>query len=304
MNNSKQKTDSNSIQKTSQVPLSVIIPVKNEAINIGACLKSVDWADQIFVVDSQSADETAYIAEQLGANVVQFHYNGGWPKKKNWAIKNLPIKNEWILIIDADERVTSALRQEITQAISDVKYNGYYMRWKLMFLGRWMKRCWSHGWMLRLFRKGKAEYEDLSMRSQGGWDNEVHENIVVKGKTYFLKGYLLHESQKDLSFWIKKQNEFSDWNAIRRFRQIREPFPKISYFWSHDPLERRKLLKHFFLLCPGKPLIIFIYLYFIKLGVLDGKEGLYFCALRAMHELNINAKMFEMQKKQINYYNK
>jgi len=278
-----------------KVPLSVIIPVKNEEKNISACLASVDWADQVFVVDSHSEDATVDIAGAMGAEIVQFEYDGGWPKKKNWAIRNLPIRNDWFFILDADERMDDALRNEIEQAIKRDDVDGYYVRWKFIFLGRWMKHCWRHGWMLRLVRKETGEYEDLGMRGEGGWDNEVHENIVVKGKTTKMSSWLTHESNQSLAFWIKKQNEFSTWNAKRRLQQLREGMPSFSYLFSSDPLKRRKWLKALYLRMPFKPFLMFLYLYLFRLGFLDGREGYYFCALRAGHEMSIESKILETQ---------
>jgi hypothetical protein len=164
-----------------------------------------------------------------------------------------------------------------------------------MFLGQWQKHSWNHGWMLRLIRKGSGEYEDLGMRTEGGWDNEVHENIVIEGKTACLKNPLLHESNNNLSQWINKQNQFSDWNAVRRIRQLQNEMPSVKNIWSRDPLKRRKYLKAFFLRTPCKPVIMFIYLYFIKLGLLDGVSGFYFCMLRAIHEFNISSKIYEIR---------
>ena len=89
--------------KSPKVEISLIVPCKNEEKNIERCLNSVPWIDEAFVVDSQSTDRTVELAEGLGAKVIQFHYKGGWPKKKNWAIENLPFKNEWVLILDAVE---------------------------------------------------------------------------------------------------------------------------------------------------------------------------------------------------------
>ena len=183
------------------------------------------------MVDSNSQDRTGEIAIECGAEVVQFIYDGGWPKKKNWAIRNLPIDTPWIFIVDADERVGPELAHEIAGAIQSTEVNGYYVRWKFMFLGQWMKHSWSHGWMLRLFRKGVGEYENLGMKDEGGWDNEVHENIVVEGSTAKLRNYLLHESNQSLSYWIAKQNQFSDWNAVRRLNQASgSPCP----VWDHS----------------------------------------------------------------------
>jgi hypothetical protein len=276
-----------------RLPVSVIIPTRNESLNLAAAIASVAWAERVFVVDSQSTDDTVWLAESMGAEVVQFHYDGGWPKKKNWALRNLPLETEWILILDADERVTPELRDEMARAIHQPDVAGYYVRWKFMFLGRWMKRAWSHGWMLRLFRKGWGEYEDLGMRGEGGWDNEVHENVRVQGSTALLRSWLVHDSRQDLSYWVRKQNEFSDWNAVRRQHELTEPLPPATDFFSGDPLRRRRLLKALYLRLPAKPLLMFLYLYVGRRGFLDGRPGLYFCALRAAHELTTEAKLFE-----------
>ena len=182
-----------------RLPLTVIVPALNEERNLRDCLASVAWADQVFVVDSGSMDRTAEIAEAMGATVAQFDYDGGWPKKKNWAIRNLDIRNDWFLILDADERIDEPLRDEIAAAITRDDVDGYYLRWKFVFLGRWMRFSWRHGWMLRLVRKGRGEYEDLGMRGEGGWDNEVHENIVVQGRTARLRNWLIHDSNERLA---------------------------------------------------------------------------------------------------------
>src|SRR6185437_16180280 len=102
---------------SSKVPVSVLIPIRNETENLPRCLASVAWADEIFVVDSHSTDGSQQIAERHGANVVQFDFNGTWPKKKNWALENLPLKNEWVFILDADEVLPPEAQAEFAQAI-------------------------------------------------------------------------------------------------------------------------------------------------------------------------------------------
>jgi glycosyltransferase involved in cell wall biosynthesis len=277
-----------------KLPVTVIIATRQEASNIGECLASVRWADQVFVVDSQSTDGTVEKAEAVGAAVVQFTYQGGWPKKKNWALKTLSIRNPWTLILDADERIEPDLADEIAKAIDRPECDGYYIRWKFMFLGTWMKHSWRHGWMLRLFRTGLGEYEDLGLREEGGWDNEVHENVRLLGRSGRLKSYLLHESRASLDSWIAKQNAFSTWNAARRLQHAgaahRHDYKNL---FSADPLAQRRSLKAIYLHLPGKPFLMFLYLYLLRGGFLDGRAGYYFCALRAAHELNIEAKMYE-----------
>ncbi|MFT7512319.1 MAG: glycosyltransferase involved in cell wall biosynthesis [Candidatus Omnitrophota bacterium] len=277
-----------------KMALSVLIAARNEEVNIVECIRSVQWADQVYVLDSQSSDRTVELAEAEGAHVAQFHYDGGWPKKRNWGLENLPIQNDWVLLLDADERVSLELKNEIADAIQNPDFNGYYLKWKFIFLGRWMKHSWSHGWMLRLFRNGKGCYEDLGMRGEGGWDTEVHENVIVEGKVGRLSEVLDHHSNQALSFWIAKQNEFSDWNAKRRLDQLKEPLPPFTQLFSGDPAKTRKYLKALFIRMPAKPSLLFLYLYVYKRGFLDGRAGFYFCRLRAMHELNICAKVYEM----------
>lgn len=278
------------------VPVSVIVPTKNEERNLRECLASLQWASEVFVVDSRSTDRTSAIAAELGAQLVPFDYDGGWPKKKNWAIRNLPHRHEWLLIVDADERVSEALAREIAAAVAHPEADGYYVRWKFVFLGRWMRWCWRHGWMLRLFRKGRGEYEDLGMRGEGGWDNEVHENIVVEGATQRLQELLLHESREDVAFWIAKQNQFSTWNALRRVRGAASPAPVRDAF-SRDPLRRRKALKRLYLSLPAKPLLTFLWLYVARCGFLDGAAGYRFCLLRACHEAITDAKVMEARQR-------
>ena len=275
--------------------VSVLIATKNEEKNIEGAIRSVEWADQVTLIDSGSTDSTCEIAQSLGSEVCQFHYNGMWPKKRNWALKNVTIRNPWVLVLDADERVSPELRKDIEWAIRQDEYDGFYIKWQFYFLGKWMKYSWSHGWMLRLFRLGKGVYEDLGMRDEGGWDVEVHENIVVDGKCSKLKGHLIHKSNENLSYWIEKQNSFSDWNARRRLTQVNQGIPPISSVFSSDPGKQRKWLKAIFLRLPLKSFLMFIYLYVIKMGFLDGLAGYHFCALRAFHEGQINAKIFELK---------
>src|SRR5881392_888190 len=122
-----------------RVPVSVIVPIKNEAVNLQRCLDSVQWADEIFVVDSQSTDGSVALSEKHGAKVVQFEFNGIWPKKKNWALENLPFRNEWVFILDADELLPAAAESEFRAAIANAgDIVGYWINRRFMFMGRWL----------------------------------------------------------------------------------------------------------------------------------------------------------------------
>ena len=118
-----------------KLPVSVLIPTKDEELNLPACLESVERAGEVFVVDSQSQDRSIEIAETYGANVVQFNFNGRWPKKKNWSLENLPFRYEWVLIVDCDERITPELWDEIAIAIQDICVQRLLSQPKSLFLG-------------------------------------------------------------------------------------------------------------------------------------------------------------------------
>ena len=138
------------------VPVTVIFPVKDEEENLPDALASVAWADEVIVVDSQSRDRTAEIAGAAGAEVVQFEHVRGGPKKKAWALANLVPRNEWLLLLDGDERVPDALRAEIEEAVARGDKEGYYVDRELVFMGRRL-RCFNPNWNMRLFRRGHGQ---------------------------------------------------------------------------------------------------------------------------------------------------
>src|SRR5947208_148559 len=148
-----------------KVPVSVLVPVKNEAENLRRCLPALAWADEVFVVDSQSTDDTVSVAEGFGARVVQFHFNGRYPKKKNWALDNLPFRNEWVLIVDADEVVVPELAEEIARRTAADEADGFYLNMKYFFLGRRIRHCgYAEAWNLRLFKHRLGRYEKMPVR--------------------------------------------------------------------------------------------------------------------------------------------
>src|SRR5436190_833190 len=130
------------IAKEERVPVSVIIPIRNEAGNLPRCLASITWADEIFVVDSQSTDGSIDVARAHGATVMQFDFNGIWPKKKNWALDNLQFRNEWVFILDADEVLPVGAKEEFERAIVHAgEMQGYWINRRFMFMGRWLRHA-------------------------------------------------------------------------------------------------------------------------------------------------------------------
>ena len=285
------------MSRTHKYPISVFVPVRNEEENITACLESVGWADEVFVVDSKSTDRTAQIAERLGATVVQFDYNGRWPKKKNWALENLPFRNEWVFIIDADERVTPELAEEIGSLIKHPEFDGYYINRKFIFLGRWIKHCgWYPNWNLRLFKHRAGRYEFLGEGTADlrTGDNEVHEHVLLRGKAGYSCHHLLHDDYRDLYHWIERHNRYSSWESAVYSNLREQQNDTIGHSLIGGPLQRRRFFKRVWVHLPFKPTLKFIAMYILKLGFLDGKAGYYFCRLHSHHEFNIKAKRYEL----------
>ncbi len=165
------------------VPVSVLIPIRNEAANLPRCLASVRWADEIFVVDSQSTDGSPAIAEAAGAQVVQFKFNGIWPKKKNWALENLPFRHPWVFILDADEVLPPSAEAEIAAIVAypNLDTAGYWINRRFMFMGTWLRHSYYPNWNLRLFQHRLGRYEQLVHGATQSGDNEVHEHVSRAG---------------------------------------------------------------------------------------------------------------------------
>jgi glycosyltransferase involved in cell wall biosynthesis len=288
--------------ESEKFPLSVLIPVKNEERNLPACLASVAWADDVWVVDSHSTDGTTSIAAAHGAQVAQFDYSGGFPKKKNWALANLPFRHAWVLLVDADERVTPELADEVRALLrGGDAADGYYVNRKLIFLGRWIRHCgWYPSWNLRLFKHRLGRYEKLEAEDvENAGDVEVHEHVVLQGRSAYLKHDLLHEDFKSIYHFIERHNRYSNWDA-RVYHNLAAGVALGSAIGASpfgSPLERKRFLKRMWARFPFRPLFRFVWMYIVKRGFLDGRAGLIFCTLMTMHEAVISAKIYEEKLK-------
>ncbi len=287
------------------VALSVLVPVKNEERNLSACLRRLVWANEIVVVDSHSTDATVPIAQAFGAQIHQFDYSKeGWPKKKNWALENVPWRNEWVLIMDADEHMTPELAREIEDVIAGRQgaqttasprgNDGYWINRRFMFMGRWIKGCGYYpSWNLRLFKHAVGRYERIgNLGDTGSGDNEVHEHVKVStGRSGRLKHEFLHYAYPDLATWIEKHNRYSTWEAHAALAADAGEI-KPNLFGSS--IERRRWLKRISRNLPGRPGLRFVYSYLIERGFLDGYPGFVMSSLLAWYELVSVAKQQEI----------
>ena len=276
----------------SLLPVSVIIPVRNEARNLPRCLKSLREFAEVFVVDSQSTDESVELARRHGANVIQFHYRGGWPKKRQWALDCLPISQEWVLLLDADEVVTADLAQEIRSALNDSRYNGYYLALQMWFLGRLLRFSGAGFWKLSLFRRGKGGFEcRFASQDNSMADMEVHEHVLVDGPTAHLKHPLIHHNIDSLSRYICKHDEYSNWESRVLLEAAGLDIPES----LGSQAQRRRWLKKTLFAIPGSPVLLFLYRYLFCLGFLDGVPGLIYCGFQAVQMFHTKAKIYEVR---------
>jgi len=275
------------------LPLSIIIPVKNDSANLSRCLDALRGAGEIYVVDSQSTDTTAQIAESHGAELVQFHYSGGWPKKRQWALDNLPLAFNWVLLLDADEIVTPALVDEIRQAINDSTFEGYYLTLEMHFLGRQLRHCGANFNKLSLFRRGQGRFECRLQDQDGSMcDMEVHEHVVVSGRTGSLRNPLVHRNVWSLSRYIRKHDQYSNWES-RVLTETRGTSTELKPNLFGNQAQRRRWIKRAFFRVPGSPLALFCYRYFFRFGFLDRTPGLIYCLFQAVQMFHTKAKMYE-----------
>ncbi|MGK7930089.1 MAG: glycosyltransferase family 2 protein [Microcystaceae cyanobacterium] len=285
---------------SAKIPVSVLIPAKNEELNLPACLESVAQADEVFVVDSQSSDRSCDICKEYGAQVVQFNFNGRWPKKKNWSLDNLPFRNDWVLIVDCDERITPELWEEIATVIKDPSYNGYYLNRRVFFLGKWIRHGGKYpDWNLRLFRHRCGRYENLNTEDiPNTGDNEVHEHVVLEGNVGYLKEDMLHIDFRDIYHWLQRHNRYSNWEARVYYNLLTGQGDEgtIGANLFGDSVQRKRFLKKIWVKLPFKPLLRFILFYFIRLGFLDGTAGYMYARLLSQYEYQIGVKLYELRK--------
>jgi glycosyltransferase involved in cell wall biosynthesis len=276
---------------TTRAKVSVIVPAKNEAENLRRCLPALAWADEVFIVDSQSTDETAAVAVEFGATVVQFRFNGVYPKKKNWALETISFRNDWVLIVDADEVVVPELAEEIAARTAADEADGFYLNMKYFFLGRRIKHCgYSECWNLRLFKHKLGRYERMPVApGDKTGDNEAHEHVELDGKVVRLVHELDHHAYPTISVWVEKHDRYSSWEAAQYRRFLSEPIP--ASIGLGKAFKRR--LKKIYLRLPCRPAIRFFYAYILRMGFLDGRPGFILCGLLAFYEFLSTSKRYE-----------
>nr|BAP91639.1 glycosyl transferase family 2 [Phormidium sp. KS] len=266
---------------------SIYILTYNEEIDIAACIESALLSDDVIVVDSCSADRTVEIASRYPVRIVQ-HAFESHGRQRTWMLQNIPTSHEWVYILEADERMTPELFAECLKAIQSQEYIGYYAAERVMFMGQWIRRSTQYPrYQMRLFRKDKVWFTDYGHT----------EREVCDGKTSFLKEtYPHYTNSKGLSRWIEKHNRYSTDEAKETLRQLENG--KVSWqdlLFGDSEVEKRRALKDLSLRLPFRPLLRFLYMYFLLGGCLDGRAGFAWCTLQTFYEYLILLKVWELK---------
>ena len=245
-------------------PLSAVIITRDAAAQIEACLQSVAFADEILIVDSGSTDATLEIARRHGARVIQQEWLG-YGRQKEFAARQA--RHDWILSIDADERVSEELRHSIREALAAPRFDACRMARCNRFMGRWLRHGEGYpDWSLRLYHRGHARWSD----------DPVHEKLETDGRVITLPGDLLHESEQGIADYLAKQNRYTTLQAEALYRAGRRTNPF-------------KLVL--------SPLFRFIKFYFVRLGFLDGMPGLVHISIGCFNSYCKYAKLIEISRK-------
>jgi glycosyltransferase involved in cell wall biosynthesis len=262
----------------------VVILAKNEAEVIATAIASAraDYSE-VIVLDSFSDDATVVASRDAGATVVQHPFTG-YASQRNYALKEMERRNDWVLFLDADEAISEELTAELRREFRSLASRGFgmaYVRRKDHFMGRWIKRSSGYPtWFGRLCHAPSVRVH-----------REINEEYHCDRPSARLSGHLLHYPfAKGLAHWVDRHNRYSTAEAMEKAKRSVRGWRLV---FAKDPGLRRKGLKELYMALPGRPLIGFVYLYVVRGGFLDGKAGLRFSLLRAFYELLIDLKRDE-----------
>jgi glycosyltransferase involved in cell wall biosynthesis len=266
------------------VPLTVVVLTRDEEVNIERCLASVGWADQAVVVDSGSLDKTVPLARSLGADVIEQPWLG-FSAQREFALRLPELRNDWVYFVDADEWVSPELAAEIAEWLTEPDCAGFAHRLRLVFQGTWIRHCgWYQGsWVVRLVDRRHAKFDG----------SLVGERAQVDGTVRRLANDIVDEDLKGLATWLHKHVRYAQLERDQRgtYVPLRERTRRFRFRDGGDtrPFTRAVLKDLVYPAVPAKPVMIFIYMYLIRLGILDGWAGLRFCFFHAWYQAVVSA---------------
>jgi glycosyltransferase involved in cell wall biosynthesis len=262
--------------------LEILITTFNEAAHIAEAIASCRALGRVLVVDSGSTDGTRELATAAGAEVFE-HPFAGYAAQKNWALDHLPWRGEWVFILDADERITPPLAAEIRRRLeAGPGEDGFLVNRQLLIMGRAIRHGGLYpAWNLRLFRRGRARYEERL----------VHEHMICRGPVGTLHAPMLHIRRESISQYMAKHIRYADLEADEWLRHLylgQESAP-VEQLFSRTLLIRQWVRRHVWPRLPCRPLWRFVYMYIVRLGFLDGVAGWHLAWMMSCYEYMIGA---------------
>jgi len=267
--------------------ISVLILTFNEEINVQQCLDSVAWSDDVLLIDSFSADSTVALARSAGARVLQRHFLD-FADQRNFGIRHGGFKYDWLLHLDADEVVTPELKDELLTIVKNAPRLAYRISSRLIFHGQWLRHSSMYPcYQVRLGRRDSLEFAQV-----GHGQRETLPASAIGT----LKQPLLHYSfSKGLEDWFAKHNRYSSNEATENLRSLNGGRMPWGDLLNSNRTKRWRALKELSIRLPFRPLLRFIYVYFLRLGFLDGRAGWRYCQMLSIYECMIGLKIKELQ---------
>lgn len=269
--------------------VSVVVPTKNEESNISACLTALRGLRNIIVVDSCSSDATVAISRELGAEVITFDWNGRFPKKRNWVLRNYPFQTDWVLFLDADEIVSSTFLNELRLELLRGDRVGYWLNYSNHFMGRKLKRGVPQR-KLACFRVGAGEYERIEEQGWSSLDMEVHEHPILGGAIGEIKSPIDHRDYRGIARFLERHIDYAKWEALR-YIQLQNSFDeKMEVLTGRQSFKYRYLEKSWF------SWFYFFYTYFGRLGFLDGRAGYQYASCKKWYFQTVRNIILEQSR--------
>lgn len=276
-------------ERVEKLPVCVVVPVRNEAANLPRCLGALQRFAEVVVIDSNSTDSSAEIARSHGARVVDFQWNGRFPKKRNWFLMNFEHTQPWVLFIDADEVVGEDFCDALLPALKEESLDGYWINYKNHFLGKRLKFGLRQR-KLALFRIGKGLYERIAEENWTPLDMEVHEHPIIEGNVGEIDVPVEHYGHRDLDKFIARHREYALWE-VRRYAWLRSGRNPA---W--ETLTRRQRFKYTNVAKWWYPWSFFVYSFLVKRGFLDGAAGFYYAYYKTWYYLSIRLMLKDEER--------
>ena len=272
--------------------LTIVIPIKNEAVHISHCLDAIGngWAKEVVVIDSHSEDESVLIANKYGVKVIPFSWNGQYPKKRNWFLLHHTPVTKWVLFLDADEVITPDFKKEVEDKLtSNFPCNGYWLRYTNYFMGEKLKGGYPLH-KLALFQHGKGLYEHIPDHQWSDLDMEIHEHPIIEGSVGKIRSKINHNDFRSIQHYIGKHHAYANWEAQRYIHSVQNSPNTGNWTW-------KQRIKYKIIATPFSGIFFFLGSFFFLGGFRDGYRGLIFATFKMAYFTQVYCRIRELRNR-------